>query len=148
MSWPNPLLAELLRSTYPTLVAHHDRVLKKLYPSGWSAVERVTEPAKPTFVESVRLTLPAWLGGPAPETTKPEPVSDDPREKDVKKRLRKGRYLWFLGATAAFISYILLSGIVEFQFGDEGFEEMEWEEGYLGEDGQDPFAQYVGEDDE
>lgn len=149
VNWPNPLLAELLRSTYPTLVAHHDRVLKKLYPSGWGAVTRLPEPAKPTFTESVRLSLPAWLGGTA-EAKPAERANEDPREKETARRLRKGRYMWFLGAGLAFISYVVYSGLIQIQFGDEE-EEGEWPEGWVVEeddDGGDPFGSFVDDDDD
>lgn len=54
--------------------------------------------------------------------------------------------MWFAGAGLAFISFILFSGLIEFQFADEG----EWEDGWMVEDddGASPFAGLVYDDDD
>ncbi|BEI85533.1 hypothetical protein CcaverHIS002_0509340 [Cutaneotrichosporon cavernicola] len=147
VSWPNPLIADLLRGKYPTLIAHHDRVLKKLYPGGWSSISRQAPVMGPSFVSSVRLYLPSWLGGPSEEKKK-DPEVDDPRDIDTKKRLQRGRYLWFVGAGAAFISYIIYSGLLQIQFSDDDDDE-EWGEGWIVDDeDSDPFASLVDDDEE
>lgn len=149
VAWPNPLIADLVRSSYPTLVAHHDRVLKKLYPGGWGAISRLAPSPQPTLGESVRLYLPSWLGGPSEEKEK-KAEADDPRDMETKKRLQRGRHMWFLGAGAAFVSYILYSGLIQIQFGDdEDDDDVEWAEGWAVEDEDgDPFASLVYDDDE
>ncbi|KLT45388.1 hypothetical protein CC85DRAFT_269159 [Cutaneotrichosporon oleaginosum] len=149
VAWPNPLLANLLRDSYPTLVAHHDRVLKKLFPGGWGTISRLAPAPHPTLVESVRLYLPSWLGGPSAEGEKKKEAKD-PRDIDTQKRLQRGRYLWFLGAGAAFISYILYSGLIEVHFGDDDdFEEEEgMDEWTVNVEDDDPFASLVYEDDD
>ncbi len=95
----------------------------------------------------MRLYLPSWLGGPSAEPEK-KPESDDPRDVDTKKRLQRGRYMWFLGAGAAFVTYILYSGLIQIQFGDDEDDE-EWPEGWVVDDDEgDPFASLVYEDDD
>ncbi|GMK55206.1 hypothetical protein CspeluHIS016_0202620 [Cutaneotrichosporon spelunceum] len=146
VNWPNPLMSHLLRESYPTLVAHHDRVLKKLYPGEWSSISRQEPESGPSFVDTVRLSLPSWLGGPREEKKKPE--SDDPRDIETKKRLKRGRYLWFICAGAAFVSYIIYSGVIQIQFADDEDDE-EWPEGWVvDDDDDDPFASLVDDDDE
>lgn len=112
VEWPNAVLGDLLRSTYPTLVAHHDRVQKKL--GAWP--ERLATPAPPSVVSSLREYLPSWLGGPASEAKRD---ADAQRQAEKDKKFRYGRYAWFAGAGIAFITYILASGIVQIDFGDE-----------------------------
>ncbi|ADV23740.1 Hypothetical Protein CGB_H0470W [Cryptococcus gattii WM276] len=133
---PNPLLSNILRSSYPSLVAHHDRVLKRLF-SSWSTVPMVVNqtPMRTTWVE----TFASWLPGPSKSRTQPPSSSstnskadgkaqDDPSSKlktDKQKAFERGRWLWFAGAAVSMVTYLLVSGVVAFEFGDEG-EDEEW----------------------
>ncbi|KAE8539169.1 hypothetical protein D1P53_004259 [Cryptococcus gattii VGV] len=133
---PNPLLSNSLRSSYPSLVAHHDRVLKRLF-SSWSTVPMVVNqtPTRTTWVE----TFASWLPGPSKSRIQPPSSSstnpkgdgkaqDDPSSKlktDKQKAFERGRWLWFAGAAVSMVTYLFVSGVVAFEFGDEG-EDEEW----------------------
>ncbi|WWD17008.1 hypothetical protein CI109_101444 [Kwoniella shandongensis] len=113
---PNPLLPNLLRSSYPTLIAHHDRLSSVLFPhSSWSAIPCAPRPPKPepTYLE----TIQSWW---QPESS-PKPNGEKKKEGKTpkEKQFERGRWLWFAGATVAMISYVLASGMVQIDFSGE-----------------------------
>ncbi|WOO81215.1 Metaxin-1 [Vanrija pseudolonga] len=128
---PNPLLSNLLRETYPVLVAHHDAVLSAVFPGGWGAVQRLAPPPQPSLVDSLRLSLPKAAGG-GGESSSPEVAGADPDEVEkAKAKARQfawGRYAWFAGAGIAFITYVLASGILAIDFGGDDLDYDEEEE--------------------
>ena len=101
-TFPNPLLSTLLRSTFPALVSHHDRLLAVLFPgdSSWSTVPRLPQPNK---VES---SWSEWVSS---------FWSAEPRKTQISKRERefgRARLLWFSGASLAMFTYLLVSGML------------------------------------
>jgi hypothetical protein len=54
---------------------------------------------------------------------------------DQARRLSIGRWMWFAGAGAAFITYLLTSGLLSVSYGDEDEDEEVWIE--VGEDDDD-----------
>ncbi|WVQ79610.1 hypothetical protein IAT38_001710 [Cryptococcus sp. DSM 104549] len=121
---PNPFLPDFLRASYPSLVAHHDRVLAALFPLGWpSAPRHARAAAQPS---SWSETIASWLpgGGAASAPTEKEKEKKGPKTKKEVK-FERGRWLWFAGATVAMVTYVFASGMLGFEFGDE--DEEEWE---------------------
>lgn len=158
---PNPLLPNILRSSYPSLVAHHDRVLKRLF-SSWSTVPMVVNqtPTQTTWGE----TFVSWLPGPsksriqAPSSSSTNPkgdskAQDDPSSKpktDKQKAFERGRWLWFAGAAVSMVTYLFVSGVVAFEFGDEE-EDEEWavyEEDGEEEEEKETILEYAEEEEE
>lgn len=109
---------------------HQHRVQKALFPSGWP--KRLAPPTPPTFVETIRSTVEGcWpFGSTTTATTTSEPVApEDERKKAEEQKFKYARWAWFAGASAALIGYVILSGIVTIDFGDdEEWDEELWEE--------------------
>lgn len=92
-------------------------------------------PTRTTWVE----TFASWLPGPSKSRIQPPSSSstnpkgdgkaqDDPSSKlktDKQKAFERGRRLWFAGAAVSMVTYLFVSGVVAFEFGDEG-EDEEW----------------------
>lgn len=122
---PNQLLGTYLRDNCQELVKHQHRVQKALFPSGWP--KRLPPPTPPTLVETVRTTVESWwpFGSKTTVTETTEPAGpEDARKKAEEQKFKYARWAWFAGASVAVIGYVLLSGIVTFDFGDE----EEWDE--------------------
>ncbi|OWZ35092.1 hypothetical protein LQV05_005965 [Cryptococcus neoformans] len=133
---PNPLLPNVLRSLYPSLVAHHDRLLERLFPS-WSTVPMVMSqtPARITWGE----TFASWLPGPSRSRNQPSSSSStDSKDNskgqngcpskpktDKQKAFERGRWLWFAGAAVSMVAYLFVSGVIALEFGDEE-EDEDW----------------------
>lgn len=133
---PNPLLPNVLRSLYPSLVAHHDRLLERLFPS-WSTVPMVMSqtPARITWGE----TFASWLPGPSRSQNQPSSSSStDSKDNskgqngcpskpktDKQKAFERGRWLWFAGAAVSMVAYLFVSGVIALEFGDEE-EDEDW----------------------
>ncbi|WVW84263.1 hypothetical protein I302_106293 [Kwoniella bestiolae CBS 10118] len=129
---PNPLFPNLIRSEYPALVSHHDRLLSLLFPQSWRSIPRSTIPSPPktSYLESF-----TSLFSSPPSTSMPATQGSDEekenKEKSVQeKRFQRGRWLWFAGATVAMVGYLVGSGMVSIEFvsGDEDEDEDEGEE--------------------
>ncbi|WWC89005.1 uncharacterized protein L201_003922 [Kwoniella dendrophila CBS 6074] len=135
---PNPLLPNIIRSTYPTMIAHHDRLLSLLFPnSGWNLVPRSTVPPPPqkSYLESITSLFTIST---ASSRNNHGQSSNGEKEKKGKsaeeKKFERGRWLWFTGATVAMIGYVLTSGLVSIEFGSESKEEEEFVEDVEGEE--------------
>ncbi|KAK8864682.1 hypothetical protein IAR55_001934 [Kwoniella newhampshirensis] len=114
---PNPLLSDTLRLSYPSLTAHHDRLLAVLFPhSSWSAVPCAPRPpvTQSSYLDSVKSW---WSSQPTDKKVKETKTTKE-------KQFERGRWLWFAGATVAMISYLLASGMVQVEFGGN---DGEWE---------------------
>lgn len=98
--WPNPLLANLLRQSYPRIVAHHDRIKALLFPS-WD-VPRIEAPPGASWLD----TVTSWGG-------------EGRTKSAAEKRFERGRWAWFVGAGIAMVGYLLASGVVRVEFGNE-----------------------------
>ncbi|KAL1411381.1 hypothetical protein Q8F55_002337 [Vanrija albida] len=123
---PNSLLANLLRETYPVLAAHHDAMRATIFPGGWGAVRRLAPPSPPSFVESLKLSLPAWAGGSAGGSV-PDASGLDADELEVKAKEKErqfawGRYAWFAAAGVAFVTYALSSGLLSIDLSGDDLE--------------------------
>lgn len=103
---PNPLLGDLVKSSFPGLAAHHAR-LSAIIP--WE-----------TFTPTLAPDVASRSAG----TQKKTPNSKSEKE----KRFQRGRWLWFAGVAVAFVGYVLTSGIVAVEFGEEGEEDDEEED--------------------
>ncbi|WVF71137.1 hypothetical protein IAT40_005934 [Kwoniella sp. CBS 6097] len=120
---PNPLLPNLLRSSYPTLVEHHDRLLSLLLPSGsWTSIPTAPRPVsqrKQTYYDMISSWIP-YNGRSASTNTNGNGNGKDTKKdgKSAKeKQFERGRWLWFAGATVAMIGYLLASGMVQIEIG-------------------------------
>ncbi|KAK6909796.1 hypothetical protein I203_103818 [Kwoniella mangroviensis CBS 8507] len=125
---PNPLFPNLIRSDYPTLVFHHDRILSLLFQNQtWSSIPRLTTPTsttQKTYVESFKS-----LFFDSPEQAEESGNKEDEKKKsEQEKKFQRGRWLWFAGASMAMIGYLLGSGIVSFEFASEDEEGQEEEQ--------------------
>jgi sorting and assembly machinery component 37 len=110
---PNPLLADLLRSTYPALVEHHDRIAALLPES-----PRIT-PSTPT-----KSWWDLWPGSSSVSgagSSKPKNTKTTKTSKD--KSFERARWAWFATAGFGLIGYMFAAGIIQIDFG--GGEE-EW----------------------
>lgn len=117
--WPNPLLSNLLKSSYPRLVAHHDRIRDQLFPD-WTVPRIEANPAQ-SWSDSIRnwsWSASAGSDGPGLEKRK---------KSETEKRFERGRWIWFASAAVAMVGYLLASGVVKVEFGDEE-EEVEVED--------------------
>jgi sorting and assembly machinery component 37 len=112
---PNSLLGDLLRSTYPALVQHHDRISALLpTPTRIAAVEST---------KSWRDLLPAWSSGSTskPKATKPKTSKE--------KSFERARWAWFATAGVGMITYLFASGILAIELGGSEEEEgSEWKD--------------------
>ncbi|WVQ77282.1 hypothetical protein IAR50_006966 [Cryptococcus sp. DSM 104548] len=121
---PNPFLPSLLRTSYPSLIAHHDRLLTHL-SLDWSSFSllRPRIAKSPTWAE----TLSSYIPGPssAPKATDKKEKEKEKKEKTSKeKSFERGRWLWFAGAAVSMVSYLFWSGIVA--YGEFDDEEGQW----------------------
>lgn len=124
---PNQLLGTYLRDNCPELVKHQHRVQKALFPSGWPA--RLAPPSPPTLLETVRSTVEGWWPFASPASSTDEPVSREDAKKQADERnFKYARWAWFAGASAALVGYVLLSGIVTFDFGEDEWDQELWDE--------------------
>ncbi|OCF31951.1 hypothetical protein I316_06334 [Kwoniella heveanensis BCC8398] len=144
---PNPLLPNLLRSSYPTLIEHHDRLLSLLFPSGsWSSVPTIPRSAsqqrkQQSYYDIISSWIPYNGNGRAAASHGNGGVQGKKDGKSAKeKQFERGRWLWFAGATVAMIGYLLASGMVQIEIGggsdgsdDEGEDEHEENEEERGE---------------
>lgn len=152
---PNPLLANLLRSTYPALTQHHDRLSHLLFPSAdpsdlWSSIPRLPRTEARTWSESLSSLLPTgWQG--TPSTAKPESGKRKAKSKK-EKEFERARWLWFAGAGLGMVTYLFASGIVSIQFGsdddDENEEDTDDEDGDEEDNEEEVIVLEVDEDDE
>lgn len=142
---PNSLLADVIRESAPSLVDFHARLDTLLESTnGYANIPRLAVPPRKTVAQAISSW---WTGGSAsPENGKStKKKAKDPRE----RAFERGRWMWFLGAAGAMVTYLLMSGLVTIQLGaDEDVydeEENEDEE----EDAEGEFIEVVdGEDDE
>jgi len=104
---PNSLLADLLRSTYPSLVNHHDRISALL-------------PDPPRIAPSTPSTSrwDMFSSSPKSKTTTPKTSKD--------KSFERARWAWFATAGFGMIAYLFASGIVQIDFSGE--EEGDWKD--------------------
>lgn len=117
--FPEPLLADLIRSTYPTLQAHTLRVLSLCFPpdhpgswpprplqdaksSGWSLLASSLA-AVPAIAREMWGSAAAARGEDKPAAA----ASKKDRDFAVK------RWLYVAGASATFVVYVLASGLVQ-----------------------------------
>ena len=115
---PNPLLADLIRSTYPVLVQLHDRI-QALLP-------------EPTRIEPTPRQSKSWwdtfsFASSSPPATKTNPKSKGKSASE--RRFEMGRWAWFATAGVGMITYLFASGIVSIDFeGDADKEGGEWQD--------------------
>ncbi|TYJ52069.1 hypothetical protein B9479_007326 [Cryptococcus floricola] len=140
---PNPLLPTLLRTTYPSLIAHHARLLAYL-SLDWPSFPLSRRPRN-VGGNSWGETLGRFVPGPSSSTSaftsttpnKPEKEKEAKKEKEKKeekkektskeKSFERGRWLWFAGAAVSMVSYLFWSGIVAYgEFDDDQEGEGEW----------------------
>ena len=100
---PNPLLAELLRTHYPNLVSHQDRLKWLLFgPDSWSIVP-IAPPRSPS--------TPLWdLSGWFKSTGQVDKAD---------AKFKRARWMWYTGALAAMVTYVFASGLVQIEFSEE-----------------------------
>lgn len=129
---PNPLLADLVQTTYPVLVQLHDR-MKASLPDP----PRIDPPPRTdTWWDTLTFQSSA-----AKPKTKPKTSSE--------KKFERGRWAWFAAAGLGMVTYLFASGIVEIDWGgqDVDDEEGEWLDASELEDEEDeePVVEYVEE---
>jgi sorting and assembly machinery component 37 len=152
-TFPNPLLPDLIRSTYPSLSAHHDRVRSALFggarihadsssdasAGAYAVIHRITLPPSPTLWESLSDTVSSWWA----DTTTGNgsgsaSAGDKPRKKTAKeKEFERGRWAWFAAAGVGMVVYLLASGLVRVEYAGEGDDEEEGEENEDGDEDED-----------
>jgi sorting and assembly machinery component 37 len=128
---PNPLLADLLRSTYPALVNHHDRISALL-------------PDPPRIAPSTPST--SWWDM---FTSSPKSKSKTTTTKTSKdKSFERARWAWFATAGFGMIVYLFASGIVQIEFSEK--EEGEWKDASEFEDDEEEeeIIEIIEEDEE
>lgn len=125
---PNPLLAELIRSTYPVLVQLHDRI-QALLP-------------EPTRIEPTPIQSKSWwetfsFASSSSPATKANPKGKGKSASE--KRFEMGRWAWFATAGVGMITYLFASGIVSIDFeGDADKEGGDWKDASeLDDEGED-----------
>jgi sorting and assembly machinery component 37 len=126
---PNPLLADLLRSTYPALVRHHDRISALL-------------PDPPRIAPSTPST--SWWDM---FTSSPKSKANSTKtSKD--KSFERARWAWFATAGFGMIAYLFASGIVQIEFSEK--EEGEWKDASEFEDDEEEeeIIEIIEEDEE
>ncbi|ODO05059.1 hypothetical protein I350_05672 [Cryptococcus amylolentus CBS 6273] len=127
-SLPNPLLPTLLRTTYPSLVTHHDRLLTHL-SLDWASFPLL----RPRIVKAASWgeTLSSFIPGPSASASTPKKTEKEGKKEKTSKEksFERGRWLWFAGAAVSMVSYLFWSGIVAYgEFDDEEGEWIEVEE--------------------
>jgi hypothetical protein len=102
---------------------HHTRLFQTLFRGSFSTIPQIAPKPKPET--TIYDTLKSWLPG-------YEEVGDEKEKKrraemsSAEKKLRKGRWAWYIGAAGAMVGYLLLSGLVQVgRVGDGTFEEDE-----------------------
>ncbi|WWC62209.1 uncharacterized protein I303_104804 [Kwoniella dejecticola CBS 10117] len=120
---PNPLLPNLIRTAYPSLLSHHDRLLSLLFSDSWSSAPRTTAP--PRSEQSYLESITSFISSPFSSSSPPKTGNGQKKEKksDQEKRFERGRWLWFTGATVAMIGYLITSGMIKIEFGSGDDEE-------------------------
>jgi sorting and assembly machinery component 37 len=126
---PNPLLADLLRSTYPALVRHHDRI-------------------------SALLPDPPRIAPSTPSTSWWDMFTSSPKSKanttktSKDKSFERARWAWFATAGFGMIAYLFASGIVQIEFSEK--EEGEWKDASEFEDDEEEeeIIEIIEEDEE
>ena len=105
ISLPNPLLQNLIKTSFPALEAHHDRVLSVLFPESpaWSGIPRAPQPA-PTQTGIWDSAVSWWAG---PRTGRSGKSKDEGDEAFI-----RARWLWYAGAAGAMVTYLWSTGIV------------------------------------
>ena len=131
---PNALLPNLLKESFPNLVAHHDKLSQRLFGAdGWSSIKstlEVSSTQSTTWRETLSGLNPFDSGSSTPKSKKEQ----DPRD----AAFVRGRWMWYLGAAAAMVTYVFASGLISIEIGgdeeDEEEEEEVWE--VVGPDGE------------
>ncbi|EIM90362.1 uncharacterized protein STEHIDRAFT_93301 [Stereum hirsutum FP-91666 SS1] len=135
--FPNPFLASLLESSYPTLVSHADRVLRTAFPTLAIAPAQETYKTQlhmlPPETYSIRSLLPSftsWSANPAGLFHR-RGATEEKSEED--KRFDRMRRLWIGMAALGTVGFWVLYGprfrlVVPDEEDEEGFVE-EFEEG-------------------
>lgn len=108
---PNSLLADLLRSTYPSLVNHHDRISALL-------------PDLPRIAPSTPSTSWWDMFTSSPKSESKSKTTTPKTSKD--KSFERARWAWFATAGFGMIAYLFASGIVQIEFSEK--EEGEWKD--------------------
>ncbi|CAD6583816.1 MAG: hypothetical protein TREMPRED_003658 [Tremellales sp. Tagirdzhanova-0007] len=119
----NPLLPNLLNSSFSTLVSHHDRVRSVLFPGESGSLPYVPQP------ERVATSWSEWFA--SAWSTEPKRDGRSASSKRAKD-FRRARWMWFAGAGGAMMTYLLASGLVKLESG--GNEELEDDEEEVEED--------------
>jgi sorting and assembly machinery component 37 len=135
--WPEPLLADLVRSTYPTLQAHTLRVLSLCFPpdhpsvwpsrplrdsksSGWSLLASSFS-ALPTIAKE--------LWGRSPAAAAPGAAGADAKAAAAAAKKDRAfavkRWLYVAGASVTFVVYVFASGLVQIGGDDDDDEDFE-----------------------
>ena len=132
---PNPLLADLLRSTYPALVKHHDRIAALL-----------PEPPRIALSTPTKSWWDLWPGS-ASGSSDPKAKSAKTTKTSKDKSFERARWAWFATAGLGMIAYLFASGIVQIDFA--GGEE-EWKDASEFEDDEEEEEEIIEivEDDE
>jgi sorting and assembly machinery component 37 len=128
---PNPLLADLLRSTYPALIRHHDRISALL-------------PDPPRIAPSAPST--SWWDM---FTSSPKSKSKATNPKTAKdKSFERARWAWFATAGFGMLVYLFASGIVQIEFSEK--EDGEWKDASEFEDDEEEeeIIEIIEEDEE
>ncbi|WWC69888.1 uncharacterized protein I206_103831 [Kwoniella pini CBS 10737] len=125
---PNPLLPNLIRSTYPSLVAHHDRLFSLLFSNSYVSIPRTND--TPTSQKSYLESITSFISAPFSSSSEERNQKGEKKEKksDQEKRFERGRWLWFTGATVAMIGYLLTSGMISIEFGSGKDDEEVYED--------------------
>ena len=121
---PNPLLPDLLKSHFPAVVAHHQRVLQVLFPGpeslAWSNIPHIP-PVQSTATWSDYLPSSSWFRRPA--TGRPAEQASEKRKKSkAERQFERGRWLWYAAAIGGMVLYVFANGLVKIEFDkvDEG----------------------------
>lgn len=134
---PNPLLADLIRESYPSLAEFHTRLDTLLESTnGYSNIPRLPVAPRKTVAQSVS----SWLFGDSQPQDQPTDAaagraaakkkkSKDPRE----KAFERGRWMWFIGAAGAMVAYLFMSGLIQIEFGSDDDDEADEDEDEEGE---------------
>lgn len=125
--FPDPLLADLIRSTYPSLQAHTLRVLSLCFPpdhpDSWPF--RPLKDAKSSgwsLLSSSLSALPCIAKELWSRSSKPTVVTEQTKKAHA---FALKRWLYIAGASATFVVYVFASGLVQIGDDDEEDEEEE-----------------------
>ena len=98
--FPDPLLGDLIRDSFPSLLAHAQAVLSEALPSRPFSANYVSAPQKTTTLSSLLPPLSGlWKNSSAKNKTS--------QAEDIK--FQRGRWLWFGVAALGTIGYILFA---------------------------------------